>query len=88
MTAPAHQADLTGKRFGRLRVIMRAGSSPHGDALWKCECGCGTACEIRASSLRGNVTRSCGCLRSDKMRRRGLSRIRHDVRDDYDTDIL
>ena len=34
--------DLTGKRFGELKVLRRAGSSPTcGFAVWECQCSCG-----------------------------------------------
>ena len=32
--------DLTGQKFGLLVVIERAGSSPSGNALWRCVCSC------------------------------------------------
>ena len=32
--------DLTGQKFGLLVVLARAGSSPSGNALWRCVCSC------------------------------------------------
>ena len=37
----SHVKDLTGKKFGRLYVIGRAGSTKDGRAKWLCKCGCG-----------------------------------------------
>lgn len=63
----------TGHVYGRLRVIRRSTlkSKPHYGALWLCYCdpalgGCGTEVVIRGDMLRKGITRSCGCLRSDK----------------------
>jgi hypothetical protein len=48
-----------GQVFGRLTVVAwRGGKS----SLWQCRCICGTEKVVRASSLRGGNTRSCGCL--------------------------
>jgi hypothetical protein len=48
-----------GQVFGRLTVVAwRGGKS----SLWQCHCICGTEKVVRASSLRGGNTRSCGCL--------------------------
>ncbi len=71
--------DLTGKTFGRLRVIERAGiyrprNNPHStEPLWKCLCdpqigGCGTELTVLGNNLRSGKTRSCGCLRDEKAR--------------------
>ncbi len=63
-TAPNFK-DLTGKRFGRLTVIKRADDyiSPSGNhsTQWFCQCDCGNACIIAASSLIHGITSSCGC---------------------------
>ena len=56
---------LTGKTFGNLKVIERAGSEPRssgGHARWKCLCVCGNIIVTRGSSLRNRHTESCGCL--------------------------
>lgn len=56
--------DLTGKKFGNLLVIERAGSDRNKNALWKCKCDCGNEKIVVANRLRSGETRSCGCLRS------------------------
>lgn len=54
--------DLTGKTFGYLLVIERAGSNKYGSALWLCRCECGTVKAIEGRELRGDDgPRSCGC---------------------------
>ena len=58
--------DLIGKKFGRLTVIIRAKNDNENRAYWLCECNCGEKKIISGSSLRGGVTRSCGCLSVEK----------------------
>ncbi|GFO80849.1 MAG: hypothetical protein A49_04760 [Methyloceanibacter sp.] len=56
--------DLTGKRFGILKVVSREGSKKLGarsTPLWLCRCACGTKKLITTNALR-NGQRSCGCL--------------------------
>lgn len=53
--------DLTGRRFGRLQVLSRAGSDAHGNPLWAARCDCGAEGVFRGSHLRDGRTASCGC---------------------------
>jgi hypothetical protein len=58
--------DLTGKRFGRLRVIRRAESvSERGDTLWLCACSCGNTTTTSSHRLRYGETKSCGCYKRE-----------------------
>lgn len=52
--------DLTGKRFGRLTAIERAGSDGS-NAWWKCVCECGRLTQVRTCHLQSEKIRSCGC---------------------------
>ncbi len=54
--------DLTGQRFGRLKVLSRAPNLYDGATAWNCECDCGNKKVIRAQVLRNGGTRSCKCL--------------------------
>jgi hypothetical protein len=56
--------DLSGKTFGRLTVLEKAGNSG-GKAVWLCQCKCGTKKEIRGVHLRKGRQVSCGCYRSE-----------------------
>lgn len=60
--------DLTGKRFGRLTVIKL--DSTNIEARWICLCRCGNQKIIRASQLKTGGTKSCGCLRLEKLQKR------------------
>jgi hypothetical protein len=52
--------DITGEKFGRLRVIgfscMRNNNS-----YWKCKCKCGNVIEASKSNLKAGNIKSCGC---------------------------
>ena len=61
--------DLTGKRFDRLEVLRDAGRSPDKSILWECRCDCGTVCLKRSGDLRSGKSRSCGCLRTELIRK-------------------
>ena len=80
--------DLTGKQFGRVTVLSRAGYSKDNHIMWKCQCSCGKLFETRGKSLTHGYTKSCGCwkdefLKSGSTRKHGLSssRIHHEWRE-------
>lgn len=61
--------DLTGKKFGRLRVVNRADDyiSPKGYVAvnWLCKCDCGNTPIVRGCNLKSGLTKSCGCEKVD-----------------------
>lgn len=59
--------DLTGKIFGRLKVLEFAGLDKDSRATWKCECGCvdKNIVIVGGKSLRRGLTQSCGCLNKE-----------------------
>ena len=59
-TSNFHSAKLTGKVFGKLKVIDRVPSNEK-RALWKCECECGNICYLRSRHLLFYNVKSCGC---------------------------
>lgn len=61
----AKLVDETGNRYGRLRVIERAGTNNHKKALWLCRCDCGNTVIAIGSSLRSGIVKSCGCLHNE-----------------------
>lgn len=64
--------DLTGQRFGRLRVIGQARSkiakNGYPIRMWHCKCDCGATLEVMGISLRSGNTKSCGCYQKDRAR--------------------
>ncbi len=64
--------DLTDQHFGRLTAIRRVDSNSKKGGNWLCICECGNYTMVRSNNLRGGNTKSCGCLRREKSRRRAL----------------
>ena len=64
--------DLTGEKFGRLKVISRAENAIDGHAQWLCECTCGNRVVITSQSLVCGKTRSCGCYRCETSQLNGM----------------
>jgi len=58
--------DLTGHTYGRLTVIKREGTQS-GHPLWLCKCSCGNTTYVLSGDLIKKKTRSCGCLKSEKL---------------------
>lgn len=57
---------MTGQRFGRWTVLgMTARTSTDGHKRTAClyRCDCGTERVLYAQSLRGGLTKSCGCAK-------------------------
>ncbi len=63
--------EITGEKFGKLKVLKRAGSSKNGLAMWECLCECGKIKNIVGTSLRNGNTTSCGCKKFDNFKNRG-----------------
>jgi hypothetical protein len=69
--------ELTGKRIGRLVVLMRVGNSSNGTARFLCRCDCGTTKEVRSIHLNKETTQSCGCIQVENTK---LSNTRHGLK--------
>lgn len=65
--------DLTGHRFGRLLVIREYGRADGGSVLWLCKCDCGAEVVVRSGDLRSGDTKSCGCLRRERVTTHGCA---------------
>lgn len=63
--------DLTGKKFGMLKVISRAGVKYNRRVIWLCKCDCGNEVEVGSELLIGGKTKSCGCIRGNGQHKRG-----------------
>lgn len=64
--------DLTGKTFGYLQVVERAENSKSNRTQWKCKCKCGKEVIVSTSNLRKGHTKSCGCLKIEKLLKKTL----------------
>lgn len=76
--------DLTGKTFGRLRVLHAGKPYQSGTVTiprWVCLCdpargGCGKTCLVRTDALLTGASQSCGCMRREWARDRRLQAAR------------
>ena len=65
--------DLTGQTLNRLVVIREHGRSKSGKVLWLCRClgvqgdDCGKEVVATTSALRKGHTKSCGCLKRERV---------------------
>jgi len=62
-----HVHNLIGQRFTRLLVIARAANNKHGFSMWKCVCDCGNEHIVGAGELIRGETKSCGCLKRERI---------------------
>lgn len=66
--------DLSGKRFGRLKVLRFHSNIIFKDkisnSLWECLCDCGNTTVSSNNRLRKGTCQSCGCLAIEKTRKR------------------
>lgn len=56
---------LTGKIFGRLRVLGPAPMPKGRGTYWRCVCECGAEKIVRRDCLVGGGSKSCGCLQRE-----------------------
>ena len=76
--------DLTGKQFGRLKVIHKNETKRYGRTAWVCKCQCGNTIIATTDNLnRGNTT-SCGCKRIETCFKQ---RKRNEYKFDYEQNI-
>ena len=62
--------DLTGKRFGKLKVIGPAFQYGPDSWYWHCRCSCGKRIVEKGSVLERGKRKSCGCMRGGKKKRK------------------
>lgn len=62
--------DETNNIYDRLTVleVIPKKEGEKGAYKWRCKCSCGTIVEVSGTSLRNGSTKSCGCLRNERMR--------------------
>lgn len=63
--------DRTGDRYGRLLVIRYGGRDHRGKHLWECKCDCGGEKTVVSDNLSSGKSKSCGCLKSEFLSRKG-----------------
>lgn len=61
--------DLTGMKFGKLKVIgisRKVQSGKRERYYWNCKCDCGNTKEVRTDCLTLGGTQSCGCMKKEQ----------------------
>lgn len=61
---------LIGKRFSKLTVLSFAEFDKTGKQKWLCRCDCGTEKIIYEQSFCRGLTKSCGCLNKESLKKR------------------
>lgn len=59
--------DITGEKFGRLTALKPIRREDDLGYIWLCKCDCGNEVELPVKQLRSGKTKSCGCLRDEKI---------------------
>lgn len=66
---PEPVEDIIGLTSGRLTVTA-VSESLDGVRWAECQCSCGNTCVVRLGNVKGKVSKSCGCLRSEHLKGR------------------
>ena len=67
--------DLTGQKFGRLKVIYKLHNYHKPKTYYLCVCECGNLTEVRGSSLSRGDSKSCGCNRGNSKHNKTNTRL-------------
>ncbi len=71
--------DITGKRFGRLVAIRPVHIKGSKEAMWEFKCDCGNIKLIPARNVLVNGTKSCGCLKAERNKRKESKTRLHSI---------
>jgi len=67
--------DLTGKTFGKLKVLEKTSKRYRYNYFYLCQCECGKKILVLDKSLTSGNTKSCGCLQKEKASEIGTKNI-------------
>lgn len=65
--------DLTGNKYGRLKVLSRDTSRK--GTYWICQCACENIVSVKAYNLTSGSTKSCGCLNTENIHQKRRNSI-------------
>ena len=74
-TKELNKKDRTNQRYGRLIALYPIDKKIGTNIVWHCKCDCGKEIDVNGSLL-GKYVFSCGCLRKDLAKERGLAKIK------------
>ena len=79
--------DLTGLKFGRLKVLERTENycSPKGEhqTKWRCICDCGKEVNATTHDLKSGHTKSCGCYNRERLWQSHKKYNDYEIQEDY-----
>ena len=64
------RTNLSGRTYGRWKIVAFAGRTARGAATYRCRCICGTEKILFANHVTRGVSKSCGCYRRELMEKR------------------
>lgn len=59
--------DISGKKFNRLTAIKFMNINKDRSLNWLFECECGNYLKTRKTSVTNNITKSCGCIKKERI---------------------
>ena len=65
-SAEKRTTDLTGMKFGRLKVLSKIPNTH--PIKWLCRCDCGNSVSVRGTHLTSGAIKSCGCYQIEQAR--------------------
>ena len=68
--------NIKNEKYGRLLAVKIVGSQKSGAKNWLCKCDCGNECVVEQYHLTSGKTKSCGCIKKERLSVHGLSRSR------------
>lgn len=69
--------DIKEQRFNKLVALEYVRNDKFGKALWKFRCDCGKEKILNASAAKANLTTSCGCIKTNNLRKNGYELLSH-----------
>lgn len=67
--------DLSGRKYGRLKVISKFDKGKNGSWYYLCNCDCGKECLVNVGQLNDGRTKSCGCLSREVASKKGSTLV-------------
>ena len=71
--------NLIGQRFGKL-VVLKEAEKKNTSIRWHCKCDCGKTSIPSTVNLRNGVSKSCGCVSSQKLSEWNKKKATHNMR--------
>lgn len=71
--------DITGHKYGRLKVLKLNGLNERKRKIWLCQCDCGQYTTLSTNELRTGNTQSCGCLHKEILIKNNKKRAYHSL---------